>query len=400
MAVIRGVSIDQSRIHGTATLSKVVISLKRHYRKKTGLLVYALDSNRLCVWLIDAKLGIRAYSVVETDTEDLAGEIQFLRRELNVANLQRGRIPVRRSKKERNLPLPKSPFEGRQHFDPNATKFSLQELTNRVLPPEIAQALPGYRQLIIVPTGLVGIIPFAALMPFEDGRYLIDVSSLSFAASIADVANARRRRAPYQSAVIVGNPDYPQHKQWIFPPLPGAKREANAVYELWRNKLSVQLFTGIKATSENVLRASDLSGDVLYLATHGVTGLANVLDDSFLVFSDGFLTAREIQHEKRLRRVRLAVLSACQTGLGRAHQGGVIGLARAFRLAGVRDVIMSLWSVDDDATAMLMTAFSANLESMDPADALRAAIIHTRDRYPDPVRWAPFMVFGNGAGRK
>jgi CHAT domain-containing protein len=100
----------------------------------------------------------------------------------------------------------------------------------------------------------------------------------------------------------------------------------------------------------------------------------------------GILTAETIVG-LRLEGLELAVLSACQTGLGEAGGGeGVFGLQRAFHLAGCRNVIASLWSVDDDATAALMILFYHNLleKHLDAADALRQAQL-TLYRHPEVV---------------
>jgi CHAT domain-containing protein len=141
------------------------------------------------------------------------------------------------------------------------------------------------------------------------------------------------------------------------------------------------------------------TADILYLATHGLSDPDNPLDGGLVMLSsaqleDGWWTAREIQKSKL--RARLTVLSACQTGLGLAHDGGVIGLARAFQLAGVPRVAMSLWNVDDEATRFLMTHFVRLLASKPPAQAMRLAMIEARRRYREPSLWASFAVFSTG----
>ena len=97
------------------------------------------------------------------------------------------------------------------------------------------------------------------------------------------------------------------------------------------------------------------------------------------------------------------MLSACDTGLGEIKTGeGVFGLRRAFQVAGARTLIMSLWSVEDQATATLMTAFYRSLtrrRPTTPADALRSAQLRMlaaqrETGQGDPSAWAGFIAVG------
>ncbi len=98
-----------------------------------------------------------------------------------------------------------------------------------------------------------------------------------------------------------------------------------------------------------------------------------------------------------LKKADLVVLSACQTQLGVLSRGDdVVGLTRAFIYAGAPSVISSLWSVDDQATGLLMTSFYKHLRSgMSKAAALRAAQADTRAAYPHPYYWAAFVLTGD-----
>jgi CHAT domain-containing protein len=95
----------------------------------------------------------------------------------------------------------------------------------------------------------------------------------------------------------------------------------------------------------------------------------------------------------------LVVLSACQTGLGKLVRGeGMVGLTRAFLYAGSRRVAVSLWEVNDLATADFMKSFYEHMGSTSPAAALRAAklaMIHsTSPAYRHPYYWATFVLTG------
>jgi CHAT domain-containing protein len=248
------------------------------------------------------------------------------------------------------------------------------------------------RHLIIVPVRDLGTVPFAALRPFDDASSLIDRMSVTIAPSLEDLkAEPRGWSGDFRQPLLVGNPYLSPGAGWE--PLENAEREARFVARLYGTPPLV----GREATRDAVL-SRVATADFLYFATHGAADPARPLDGGFLVFSgqngsENVWTAREIQATPL--RARLAVLSACQTGLGKAHDAGIIGLARAFQLAGVPRVVMSLWSVYDDATAELMQAFVRNLRAMPPAEALRQAMLEVRKRRPDPAEWASFVIFGS-----
>lgn len=117
---------------------------------------------------------------------------------------------------------------------------------------------------------------------------------------------------------------------------------------------------------------------------------------------DGILTAEEIA-ALDLRGVGWAVLSACDTGLGEVRDGeGVVGLRRAFEIAGVRSLVMSLWSVDDEATRDWMLALYAARNGVDgdAAGAVQGACLdvirerRARGASVHPFYWAGFLATG------
>ena len=109
---------------------------------------------------------------------------------------------------------------------------------------------------------------------------------------------------------------------------------------------------------------------------------------------DGILTAYEIS-QMDLSNTELAVLSACETGLGDlVGNEGVYGLQRAFKIAGARYLIMSLWQVPDFQTQVFMSAFYKHWldDQMPVPEAFRATQSELRDRYGEAFKWAGFVL--------
>ena len=109
---------------------------------------------------------------------------------------------------------------------------------------------------------------------------------------------------------------------------------------------------------------------------------------------NGILTALEVS-QLNLKKTKLVVLSACETGLGKIEESeGTFGLKRGFKLAGVEQIIVSLWSVPDKETMELMTLFYTDLtKTLNPVISFSKAQKEMRNRYPtDPEKWAGFVL--------
>ncbi len=143
----------------------------------------------------------------------------------------------------------------------------------------------------------------------------------------------------------------------------------------------------------------------MHFATHGYVdssraGLSaivlSLVDDKGKP-QDGFLRAHDIYNLKL--PAELVVLSACETGLGKEVEGeGLEGLTRGFMYAGARRVVVSLWNVNDKATAGLMERLYSGIlmSNKTPAAALRAAQIEMfrTKQWQSPYYWAPFVMQG------
>lgn len=209
--------------------------------------------------------------------------------------------------------------------------------------------------------------------------------------------------------------------------LPGTYNEAVLVKNLFeKNKITTQLITSSSATEESFKQYNNtLSPDILHISTHGFfypepdATTSYKTQNSFkmshnplwragLVFAggnyywqtnekidkveDGILTAYEISNVN-LSNTKLAVLSACESGLGDIKGiEGVFGLQRAFKIAGVEYVIVSLWKVPDEQTAELMSKFYENwFSGTTIREAFRKAQNEMRKKY-DPYYWAAFVL--------
>ena len=110
--------------------------------------------------------------------------------------------------------------------------------------------------------------------------------------------------------------------------------------------------------------------------------------------NDGKLTVGEL-YSLRLN-ADLVTLSACETGLGQINSGDdVVGLTRGFLYAGTSSVVASLWQVDDEATSQLMIQFYSELAQKPKSEALRAAQLTIRKKYPHPFFWSAFYLTGS-----
>jgi len=175
--------------------------------------------------------------------------------------------------------------------------------------------------------------------------------------------------------------------------------EVDAIHKTVKESNNENIKTYDRNSSETFFKNYDFDNeDIIHIATHGFFVEDEV---SALIFSpdsdnDGFLTYREIQ--KLNIDARLVVLSACNTNQGESYDNiHSISIARAFKDIGVQNVIGSLWSIDDEATAKFMEIFYENLmdnSTKSIPQALQRSKINMREFYPNPHYWAGFVLYG------
>ncbi|MEX0908795.1 MAG: CHAT domain-containing tetratricopeptide repeat protein, partial [Gemmatimonadaceae bacterium] len=285
-----------------------------------------------------------------------------------------------------------------------------RRLADWLLPRDLLDRLPPAAELVIVPHGALNLVPFAALPIDSNGeplgmRYALRYSpSLSTLVEIVgqgggtDAAGARIR------ALVIGDPAMPEVRSYTgatvqLGQLAGAKAEGRWVAD----QVGARSLTDGEAT-ESRIRELLPRATLVHLATHGYAyGTEALARRSFIALApdgkhDGLLTVGEVLDEIPYLSAELVVLSACQTGLGEIKQAeGTVGLQRAFLAKGARSVLVSLWSVSDRATDLLMRSFYAHWLSGEPkAEALRRAQeeIRAMPEFADPRYWAAFQLVG------
>jgi CHAT domain-containing protein len=301
----------------------------------TQLIEYALTEKHLLVWVIDHERCL-AESVPVTPAQLQAMVSAFSqavreRRELTSLNAQ------------------------------------ARELYQLLIQP-VAGHLKPRSNLVIVPDGALNSLPFAALVPPNSQRYLLEEYTLTISPSanilVELLARSQaNRQKTIQSVLAVSDPEFDRR---LFPKLsrlPGADEEIRELHSLYR---VYEALPRAQATREAFLRRAK-NFDVLHLATHSLVNANEPLLSAIVlavekregaIQSESLLAAHEI-FRLRLPRTRLVILSSCNSLVNQlTSHSGLGGLAHAFFSAGPPTVIGSLWEVNDESTASLMTAFT------------------------------------------
>lgn len=285
----------------------------------------------------------------------------------------------------------------------------------------LLRGIPKAKETIILPAGRLATMPFEALVikkpeyttsfenlttgstkrvsSFDDLRYLVQQTAISYEFSAGLMLQKKVKKISSANSIFLCAPI-------AFPPkdnlndLPGSMDEVKAISALFGQDAYVA--TG-KDANEALVKSGKLAAyRYLHFATHGIVDerspeLSRIyLQES--VQEDGNVFSGEIFNLKL--NADLAVLSACQTGLGKYSKGeGVIGLSRALVYAGAQSIIVSYWSVADQSTSELMAEFYRLLLQR-PGISTQLALQRAKQKlvngktYASPYFWAPFVLIG------
>ncbi len=274
--------------------------------------------------------------------------------------------------------------------DPAELRQANDALYELLLKP-VAADIRSRKHLIIIPGGPLVQAPMHLLRD-PAGKALIEEHSVSYVPSfgVLRYALARNRRVGGE-VTVVANPALAGPAA----SLKFAEMEAAAVREVFP-KANVLL--GAQATETAVKRALT-TADVLHFACHGLLDADYPMKSALALAPDeqnnGMLTASEICSYPV--KAGLVVLSSCESGSGGMSAGWIelVGMSRAWLLAGAPSVVVSLWKLDDKATSELMAEFYKNLKTMSRAEAMQQAQLVMMKRYENPYYWGAFVLYGD-----
>jgi CHAT domain-containing protein/lipopolysaccharide biosynthesis regulator YciM len=319
----------------------------------------------------------------------------------------------------------------------NRAKKSLSRLYELVLAQPLASVLQSKKRLIVSTDGLLRLLPFEAMYDMSQGKYLIEEKNIRYIPSGKELVRLYKyvRQKKKDNTIIFSDPDFntlvvdkrDRKKEKVlaltpstsragivkslfrmqFSPLPGTKAEAETIRETLKDK-NVTEYTRLEANELNLIQLK--SPKILHIATHGFfindDTVPNPMLKSGIALSganksvirgknDGVVTALKLSGLD-LKGTELVVLSACQTGVVDSDTTeNVSGLSKAFIQAGAKDIVMSLWSVDDNATKELMGSFYKEMQGGEEyAEALKRAKLKMIEKGMHPFFWAPFIVSG------
>jgi CHAT domain-containing protein/tetratricopeptide (TPR) repeat protein len=358
--------------------------LQRELPPEVTLVAYhILDQEVLAFVYQDGKLRMWRHLSTRTRVEQLLGQlaVEWHRFRAGAAFVQRHLARLERS-----------------------TRHILGQLYDELVGPFAAQ-LAGSRpaRLAVVPHGVLHQAPFHAF--FDGERYLLERFLIGYAPSATVLLLCQQRNLRrHGTAVVVGVSD---------PLIPHVTREVLGVAG---RVAGAELLLDDRATVA-ALQACVTDCRLLHLACHGLFRADNP-NFSALKLADGWLTAADVAQMSFDNA--FVALSACESGRSEALGGDeIIGMIRSFLGAGAAGLAVSLWLVEDETTAELMTSFYSHVEAAtnvsraaagaapsvggvsefrDPelgySIALREAQLALKARHPHPYYWAPFVYVG------
>ncbi|MEM7018568.1 MAG: CHAT domain-containing protein [Pseudomonadota bacterium] len=273
--------------------------------------------------------------------------------------------------------------------------YSAELLYRRMIQP-ILPILQSFQvdTLVIVPDGPLRMIPLGALYNATSKRFLIEDYALVITPGL-ELTDPRPLQRNEIMLLLNGLSEEVQQ----FPPLPSVKNEIASIRDLFGQP---QVLMNNEFTYASLSRSlTEMPFSIVHIASHGQ--FDQDPENTFLLTYEDKLTMNRLERllksgQARDKPVELLTLSACQTAVG--DERAALGLAGVAIKAGARSALASLWFVNDDSTAELISEFYRQLYQSDisKAQALRNAqvkLITEKTYYRHPFYWSPFLLIGN-----
>jgi CHAT domain-containing protein/predicted negative regulator of RcsB-dependent stress response len=278
--------------------------------------------------------------------------------------------------------------------DPLTTASAVGKRLYQTLIAPVAQFIPPGGRVIVVPDGSLHNLNFETLIVDKPTpHYWIDDVTISIAPSLGILQARQETRSGQQSLLVIGDP---VTEGTGYQPLPEAALEIQEVQRHYPSAQTV-VYTKDKATPGAYGAARPQKFSTIHFATHVEANEQSPLDSAII------LSLRQNAYKLYARDVAemplsadLVTISACRGAGARTLSGeGLVGLAWAFFQAGAKNVVTSLWDVNDRSTADLMDRFYGGVASgKSYADALRDAKLQMlHSQYAKPYYWAPFQLY-------
>ncbi|RCJ19617.1 hypothetical protein A6770_05605 [Nostoc minutum NIES-26] len=275
------------------------------------------------------------------------------------------------------------------------TLRQVQSLSQKVYnwliqPAEVALAETKAPTLVFVLDGWLRNIPMAAL--YDGKQYLVEKYNIALTPSLQLIEPKPLQK---ELRAIVAGLSEPRAG---FSALPNVKQELREI----SSELPSSILLNQEFTSKSLQnRINSLPFPVVHLATHGQ--FSSKAEETFIVAWDDRIYVNELSNlvrtieQNKPEAIELLVLSACQTAAGDTR--AALGIAGVAFQAGARSTIASLWNLDDESTAILMSKFYQELadKKLTKAEALRRAqlALLQSPKYKRPRFWAPYILLGN-----
>ncbi|NMG09336.1 CHAT domain-containing protein, partial [Brasilonema sp. UFV-L1] len=253
----------------------------------------------------------------------------------------------------------------------------------------------GIKTLVFVLDGVLRNIPISVLYDKQQQKYLVEKYAIAVAPGL-QLLEPKPLQKIKLNTLVAGVAAERALENRKFPPLENVPRELKQIQSQVpkTEELLNQKFT--ENNLQNQLQFAPFA--VVHLATHGE--FSSDPEKTFVLTWDKLLKVKEfdnllrVSDTKRSSTIELLVLSACKTALG--DKRAALGLAGVAVQAGARSTLATLWSVDDEYTADLMSRFYQELKAgVNKAEALRRAQLAVFAQQKSPYFWAPFVLVGN-----